>query len=168
MKPEPSTLSAAVLLISAGESMTEVLGIVENELKENGVAFRFVASPSPRLEYSLEGNDLIIDVSNKVGDVQATKDVVISMLANLELPDGFLKALEQCDMVIRLFSDDAAEFVFEGDHGVVYVRPKVTSDFEPFREIVHRISDRFWGFVYDPGIGSAYSTKAGFGPRKVS
>jgi hypothetical protein len=36
MKPEASTLSAAILLISAGESVTEVSKMLEKELKQIG------------------------------------------------------------------------------------------------------------------------------------
>jgi hypothetical protein len=169
MKPEASTLSTAILLISAGESVTEVLKIIEKEVKEIGISLRLGVVPSTRLECRLEGNDLNIDVSDKVGDVTATRDLAISTLATLEIEvsDGFLDALKQCDIVVRFFSDDNSEFVFEGGQAVVYVRPKLTSEFEPFREIVNRISDTFRGFVYDPSIGSAYTTKAGFGPRKI-
>ena len=67
MKPEASTLSAAILLISAGDSVTEVSKIIEKELKEIGISLRFGAVPSARLEYRLGGNDLKIDVSDKSG-----------------------------------------------------------------------------------------------------
>ena len=102
-------------------------------------------------------------------EITTTRDLAISTLATLEIEvsDGFLDALKRCDMVVRLFSDDDSEFSFEGEQAVIYVRPKLTSEFEPLREIVNRISDTFRGFVYDPGIGSAYTTKAGFGPRNI-
>ena len=124
---------------------------------------------SARLECSLHGDDLNIDVSDKAADVESARDLAVSTLTTLgvEVSDGFLHTLKQCDKVIRLYFHDDSEFTSEGGQYVVYIRPKLNTKFEPFRQVVDRISDTFWGFVYDPGVGSAYTTKAGFGPKNI-
>ena len=81
MKSEASTLSTAILLISAGDSVTHVLKIIGEELREFGIAPLLGVVSSAKLECRLEGNDLNIDVSDRVGDVKATMDLAISTLA---------------------------------------------------------------------------------------
>lgn len=169
MKPESFILSTAVLLTAVEESASDVLKSIHPDLRSLGVVPQFGAGTIEEIVCCIDGNELHIDVSDKSDDLEEVIESTVSLMASsgCEVRDDLAKLLRMCDVVVRFSAEDDSVFSIENGEGVVYIRPRLTTECQPFRVIVETIAERFHGLVCDIGTGTAYTTKSGFGPRSI-